>query len=67
MSDLLELVADPVLKERSTKENVLQKGFCGRLSRVLGSDPDTNVPSTDVWRNVFEWAAFNRRVHKYRK
>ncbi len=67
MSDLLELVADPILKERSTKENSIRKGSCGRFCRILGPDSDANVPSTDIWRNVFEWAAFNRRVRRNRK
>ncbi len=68
MSDLLELVADPVLKVGQTNQNSLQKGFCGRFSRVLVSNPEAKVPSTHFWRNAFEWAKFERKVrNKHRK
>ncbi len=68
MSDLLNLVADPVLKAEQSKENALQKkGIYGWFCHVLDSDPEAKVPSADLWRNVFEWTAFRKRLSTCRK
>ncbi len=58
MSDLLELVADPVLKVGMTDKDSQQKGLCGRFFRVLEPDPDAIVPSADFFINVLNWPLF---------